>query len=402
MEQTGLIGLHIVASSPGYSRDISRRNARQVGSRYSVVVNDYALCAELLADGVIPIYRVKSTDFDDDNLHQHVDARAYVRKLDFETKAVGAGAAMLYWNNEPGNQDLPVLKREMLAAIDEANKLKRTLVMLNIAYRNWTMADWDYLADALREAVKGGHFIGVHEGYKSPEFPDLASAVPECIGRFIAPMQKYGFKVICTEFAASLKPDYGWSAWLSVPQWLVLLRDAVREVYSKYGVPICVFTLYEWLHDFSYVNEETLKNGMAMINRDYPAKEPQVTTTQRLKITGFPPNIAYRNIRNAAQATSNESDIGDLRVGDVVDVTLPPINNWAWLTRPADKLTGWVLWSGVQTEAVEAPPAAKSYTFTEAQLTELRRLTKQQDDTNAALMALLDEGTLADSSGGFR
>lgn len=124
-----------------------------------------------------------------------------------------------------------------------------------------------------------------------------------------------------------------------------------------------------------------------------PKEYPNMPTNSmhRLKVTGFPPNIAYRNIRTSAGATTPESDIGDLNTGDVVDVVLPATNTgWASLTRLSDGVQGWVLWTGVQTEAVTTPPVPKTYSFTEAQMTELRRLTKQQDDTNAAIVALLD------------
>lgn len=307
---TGVIGIHADGTAPGASRDITVRNAQQIGGGYALSVNDADACKRLWDAGVTPIYRLKDARFDDDNAHQHFSAEAYIRLCDYNLRMAGAPQeTVINWNNEPGNQDLAVLKRELRLAIETARSLNRILVVLNIAYRNWTISDWDYLAEELALIKRYGFFVGVHEGYKSPEFPDLNSAFKECIGRFIESMLKYGFKVIVTEFAASLKPDYGWSAWLTVEQWIALLRAAVAFVYEPYGIPICVFTLYEWAHDFEYVNAETLKHGMALINQEF-------TLSPQLPPVIVEPPMAIVNMRDKVCPIT--SPVRKLNSGEIV------------------------------------------------------------------------------------
>lgn len=262
-----LVGPHITAFAPGYSRDNALKNTQQMNGKHVMVLNDAVLCKQLLDQGFQPIFRVKDGHWDDDNAHQHFDASLYVRMAYERLRMAGAEAAYIHWNNEPGEWDLPVLKREFRAALEEANRLGVKLVALNIAYRNWTMAVWDYLADELALARLGGHFIGVHEGYHR-EFPDIESAVPECIGRYVESSTKYGFNVIVTEFTWTWLPDYGWSFWLTDAAYVRLIRDAVEQVYSKTQTPICIFTLYPWMHNFDIYQHEEVKDGIRSINNE--------------------------------------------------------------------------------------------------------------------------------------
>lgn len=150
----------------------------------------------------------------------------------------------------------------------------------------------------------------------------------------------------------------------------------------------------------------------------YPVTEPPVPfvpfptaathTPNLVKILSFPVGVTYRNIRVQPNATA--TDIGDLKVGDVVTAYVPSTDDgWVGIVRASDNVKGWVLWTGVSVERIEVtPPVVKGrYLSPEAQARirahskAITQFTEGVDDANAAIMAELDTAPeVAAPSGG--
>lgn len=388
----GIIGLHIEANSVGYSRDSAMATALQVGGKFCVVVNDPLLCSMLLEIGITPIYRINRQGFLDDNAHQRgYRAGAYVRQANME---VPDKRVLLYLNNEPGQNDLHILNDFTLEGVFEANALGRKLVALNWSYGNPEPSAWDELAPCVRALVAGGHYVGFHEGVDLAH-PTLASCSPDLIGRFLEAKRRFGFKALITEWAASKDAYHGWQTWMSAQQYASVTEDAARLVYAPNGVAgVMPFTLFKWQDGFDYHQSDELKNAFKGINLRVPVKDQPVTqpvpapTTGGMprKVTGFPANVLFRNIRKQPGATDPASDVGDLKVGDVITAWLPlRPDGWTYIKRAADNVEGWVLFTGVLTTSPDPipVPVVKGKLLTPAKEAELRAHL-------AAIAAILD------------
>lgn len=303
MAQTGAIGAHIIASSPGYSRDAALVSAREIQGKFCTVVNDPLLCLMLLDVGVIPIHRINRNGLLDDNAHQKgYSAREYVRTAHAE---VPDKRALISLNNEPGQQDLERLRDFMLEGIDEANKLGRTLACMNWSYGNPEPSAETVLAPVYRAIAAGGHFYCAHEGTDA-QHPTLKDCYPALIGRFLDVQKRYGFKVLVTEFAASLDAHHGWQTWQAAQQYATTCEDTVREVYAPNGVYMTPFTLFVWKIGFDYVGSDELKNAWAGINARYPVKEQPVTQP------GWTNHVWGRRVDNATVSLNASINVREL------------------------------------------------------------------------------------------
>lgn len=393
MALTGCVGVHVVANEGGYSRDKSVESIRAIGGRYVTVTNDPLLCQMVLDVGAIPLYRVHTQDWNDDDADAHFDARVYARKLHAEAPR----GAHLYIANEVGTNNPERLNTWTLNAVDEANKVGRKVVAFNWSYLNPPHSIWDNLEASAKALVAGGHFFGWHEGYDLT-YNTLAKAYPEAIGRFRYCQQRFGGKHLITEFAASKTPHDGWKAWLTVEQWAALVRDAVRDVYAPHGAFVTPFTLFPWRRSFEYFDSPALQNSWAETNRLFPVKDIPVTqpipkptgeATPR-KVTGFPPNVPFRNIRKQPKATDANSDVGDLRVGDTISVYFgTSIDDWLYVERGSDGVEGWVLFTGVLTTSPD--PIGKRFSWSETEV----------NDLHAYIDTFISKGVPSDSGGGF-
>lgn len=402
----GCIGVHIEANSEGYSRDRAIETARRIGGKYAVVVNDNLLCQMLLDVGITPIHRINRQGFLDDNAHQKgYSARDYVRTAAIE---VPDKRCLLYLNNEPGQNDLERLRDFMLEGIDEANKLGRTLVCFNWAYGNPEPETENVLYPVYEAIDKGEHKLGAHEGTDLAH-PTLASCYPFLIGRFVPVMQRYGFGVIVTEYAASKDAHHGYQTWDS--HFAESSRDTVREVYAPNNVYMTPFTTFTWQTGFAYVDDAALQSSWAETNRLYPVQEsipvpinPPTTPKVRATLTKIPTMVnGWINVRS--QPDSNQpNDIGDLLLGDVCDIQdASPDNGWWYVTpitsvpRPAGRQAAAVGWTSKQNGAVaftpEAPPdppAEKTYTLTASERDVLMDYFTRIRDDAAAGLALVE------------
>lgn len=383
---SGAIGIHVEANSEGYSRDRAVQCARNIGGGFATIVNDPQLCMMLLDVGVTPIHRINRQGLLDDNQQQYHNTREYIRTAHIE---VPDKRALLYWNNEPGQMDLARLNEAALEAMDEARQLGRTLCILNWSYGNPEPAAWDAIAPAVRAAAAGGHYVGFHEG-TDLQHPTLASCYPDLIGRFLKAKQRFGFQALVTEFAASRDAWHGWQTWDS--DFARTCDDTVREVYAPNGVYMTPFTAFLWHEGFDYINSPALQAAWAETNRRYPVSQtinPPTSGGVPIRITGLPPGVPFRNIRT--QPRSDALDVGDLNVGDLVTAytnALTP-DNWCYLERGADGVTGWTLWTGVEYETV-TPPSERRISWSVEEVAAFEE----------AVAAFLAKGVPSSDSGG--
>lgn len=333
----GCIGPHIEANAIGYTRARSIAAAKKIGGKYATIVNDPLLCAELLSVGIIPIYRVNKGGFLDDDAHNKgYSARDYIR---FANSELEDKTALISFVNEPGRQNLTVLRDFLLEGIDEANNLGRKLVLGNWSYGNPEPEDWDVLAPVLREMSDGKHILGVHEGYDI-EHPNLDKTYPYLIGRFLEIKKKYNLSVIVTEFAANKTAWDGWQTWLGWQTWASKVEDAVKNVYSPNGVYITPFTLYPWQTGFDYINQIELQEEFNRINERNPMDKfiPEPTAGgKKAKVSKMPGK--FINLRSQPEGT----DIGDILKDQTVTVFLldNPVNGWVFVKTDQGP-SGWV------------------------------------------------------------
>lgn len=341
----------------------------------------------LLDIGVTPIYRINRQGYlDDDGHRKGYSARDYVRQAAIDTPDRRVLISLV---NEPGQNDLDVLNAFILEGVNEANALGRKLVAINWSYGNPESAAWDRLAPCAKALAAGGHYVGFHEGVDAAH-PTLASCYPYLIGRFIEAQKRFGFKVLITEWAASKDAHNGWQTWMSADQYASVTEDAVKQVYIPNGVNgVCPFSLFVWNHGFDYYQSDDLKNAFKGINVRNPVKEGQVTQP------GWATHDWGKRVDNAtARATANvnirpepnensKPVLGVLKDGDAVTYWDRPYSGGAYLWFKVlymgiERYVAQVAGLHFETPAV-TPPAEKRYSFTEAQLTELRALTARMN-----------------------
>lgn len=191
----------------------------------------------------------------------------------------------------------------------------------------------------------------------------------------------------------------GWrdQGWNETDYWTRLVR--ARELYRQDGIPVCVFGYGRGFNDdwqsFNVEGASDLLRNMATYQEEPPVTQPTIpvpsgSATAR-KVTGFPPGVVFRNLRT--QPDARATDVGDLRVGDLVNVYYDePQGAWLYVKRPADSAAGWVLWTGVEVEApaVEPPPTGTA-TLTPEQFQRWQAVAAEQAAANARMDALIKE-----------
>lgn len=384
------IGIHVEANSAGYSRDRAIQCARNYGGEFATVVNDPMLCMMFLDIGMTPIHRINRNGLLDDNAHQRgYSARDYVRTANAE---VPDKRALISLNNEPGQQDLERLRDFMLAGIDEANQLGRTLACLNWSYGNPEPSAESILAPVYRAIAAGKHYYCVHEGTDA-QHPNLASCYPDLIGRFLDVQRRYGFRVLVTEFAASKDAWNGWQTWDS--NFAEVCRDTVREVYAPNSVHMTPFTAFKWKTGFDYVDSPALQASWKETNILYPVKEQPVTQHNwGTRIDGATARCTTNiNIRTAPSA--NAEIAGLLKNGDVVSYWNNPLpgSPFRWYKLLHDGQERFV----AEVSGLRFDPPAPSVERISYSPEQVRALY----DHLAAMKAVLDQGAPSNSGNTF-
>lgn len=267
---TGVLGLHIEGNTGGNRVD-AEVYAHDLKGRCAVVVNDRECAQHLLDAGLTVFYRQKSADWNDDEAHQHFDARAYVRKLHAEAPL----GAILYVINEPGHADLAKLNTWLLAAVDEATKLGRIILAPSFAPMQPELAEWDVIMPAVRAIVAAGGWIAVHETFYPGH--DGVGAIPNYVGRVVAFKKKFNIpRVLVSELAWTFNAYDGWETHLTEDQYADQLEIAVK-LYAANGIYATIFTFFQWQKNFAIRNKSILKGRLMVINQENPVV-PSVTS----------------------------------------------------------------------------------------------------------------------------
>lgn len=371
----GVLGLHIIGDT-GNSNENAVAFARQLGGRYCTIVNsDWKLYAPLLDSGIQVIGRWKNDDWNDDDADNHQPGKEWAR---FLHSVYPDQRIYLTAGNELGTGTPTRTRDWMIAFVEEAARLGHPTAAYHSHFLSPPKggAYWASQKPALDAIRANKGIVCVHKGFaaKWKDVPELRgqTAIDEDFSRILE-IQAYNLPVVITEFTGSLQPDRGWEfLYKNDAQAAIAEADLGLKWCAEHGIYATYFTWWKWHNGegFELTGEakhrQEFRAGLININRKYPVKEGTMAT-QRIKVTGFPPNVPYRNIRTVAGQGDADSDIGDLRVGDVVDVDFTfSLNGWFEITRPADNVTGWVLFTGIQYEDF-VPNESTNVTYSKAE-----------------------------------
>lgn len=422
MAFSGKVCPHIQGIS--YTRDNILPPMKQMQGMYAVIVNDWELAGMWLQSGSIPVLRIKTPQYWDDDGDKNIpNVEAYADHV-----CNLLDAAELYAPPELKGKGVGHLGNELFTELPTRTDtwLARGIRRFAARGRKCVVGNWAYLnrpkldkmpltIQALRDT---GSWMGYHEGLYGDVWRAEDAIASGAIGGFRAEQARYGFRVLITEFAASVTPHEGWQAMFvnrgGYKAWAAQIRKSL-ELALEGADALCLYSMPPWNEGrgFDYDNpdpqsdEYKLRDELALINRDFPVKEQPVTQPIPAPTEGGVlstlttiPGV-YINVR---PQPNSATDSGDLLKGDVVKA-YPPVNGWVYVepitpvARPEGRqpaVKGWVsLQNGAVVFTAVPPPTVKQYTFTEAQMTELRRLAKQQDDTNAAIVDILDSAEVA-------
>jgi hypothetical protein len=315
------------------------------------------------------IYRVA----DDDTCHLRWSVADTVRRL----KDHARGGLVPSYNNEPGNDTLDKLEEH---SMDVMKAMADALIPV-VAF-NWQTGGITDLEKRVPSQVQRmarackllGHWWADHQYINSRYLEIKGNQLYIGRHRYITAIAP-GLKVVHTEFGFDSRPPRpnlnGWKTHVKfweqefpgmTPE-AVYWQEAMKAEQDFYAEDDTDLLWYSYGYDparpdqFDYFYAEWLIQKMNTYRRK--AKPP--VAVEIVEITKFPPTITTRNIRTEPSASAQ--DIGDLKVGDVVQLTLPLVNQWARVrvTKGESKDTeGWALFSGVEyqsfTEPVPSPP----------------------------------------------
>lgn len=425
MTQATVLNPHFTAFMEGYSRDRAVTVLRMMGAQSAVCVNDWELARAILQAGGTPILRSRAP-FDDD-ADSHIDPVEYVDTINTELHTAEAGIpgaalrGIVHIGNELGSTQPRRTDDWLTAAIRRATQHKRKAVAANWSVFNPAPHMHAALLGTYAAIRANGGWMGYHEGtLVVPETGEVIKSITTAIqrgaiGGYRAAADRYGFKVMVTEFAASLTPNDGWSTWMDAREFADLCDAAARLVYAPDGVQVHVFTAFKWDRGrgFEYADNASLQLDFRETNRRYPVNEqaaviidPPTEGAQRVRVNALPAGLQWRNIRS--QPNGAAQDLGDLKVGDEIDLYLQRSDGWAYLSRPLDGVKGWALMTGVEAGAVTIPPPTGTVTLTPEQYGRLQGILSEQLEAekavaaaNAKLRAWIEEVAPPVLPGGF-
>jgi hypothetical protein len=227
-----ILGLNILGDR-GLSEDAVMQDARSLGAKYHVVMNNPPLAQKLLDLGANVIYRF----WPDDNIQGSSDPRKRVRDMD----KIAPKGCSLYLLNEPNKADVAQLNTWTLAAIDECEKIGRKAVILNFATGNPEPGDWNAVRPCVERAFAGGHILGLHQYFDKT----VDSSFPWHIGRERDVYAAFGDKtpqIVITELgcAVDFHPLKGWKTSLTSDSYSTELQKAA-DLYRPKGIYACIF-----------------------------------------------------------------------------------------------------------------------------------------------------------------
>lgn len=402
---SGYIGAHIIGGAGGgYSRDSADRVLGDIGGKGVVVVNDAAMVRKVLERGGIAAHRINRPNFEDDDGDAHFDAVAYVNVANIELSVAETGLppdrrGVIYLGNEIGTGTPARTEEWLVRGCDRATALNRKVVMGNWSYLNPYDGYFPKIERAIQALKRNGGWMGHHEGSDAQYRTFEAAFASGAIGGCLKWKQAYGYKVWLTEFAGSLTAHDGYKAlYAGQPeQWVDVLLKTVVNLCAPHDILLSIYTMFEWQRDFAFYNDPALIGAIASINRRYPVMtqiiNPPASGGTRGVVTAFPVGVPFRNLR--VQPFASAADVGDLNVNDeVVAYASAQAPDWRYVTREADGVKGWALWTNVTFVPALLPPVlpgSQGVVLTPEQALRLRGHAKAADDAAAGIMAVLDE-----------
>ena len=341
-----------------------------------------AYAQDIVKDGATPrvIYRIG----DDDNIHKFATKEKQLERLIDHAK----GGLIPSWNNEPDTsaESLRKMKEDGIWIMERLHALGIRAVMINLstgAVDNIEKFVPPDLIEFGEACVRFGHWLGTHT-YLNTIFFDWVVGKQTYAGR-----ERYllahvpGLKFINTEYGFdSHAPNpqlHGWKK--HIDKWRELFPGVDPEVVywretlkveQVHHAELDIDRLHYsfgcdpkrcdgWDKDvprpFDYAHALTiqrLKNSFRRQRKETPV------TVEIVRIKALPDGITFRNIRTQPNGTAE--DVGDVRAGYVVQLTLPQVNQWVRV-----KVTnlgganddvgkeGWVFMQGVKYESFTAP-----------------------------------------------
>lgn len=227
-----ILGLNILGDR-GLSEDRIFEDARTLGAKYHVVMNNPSLAQRLLALNTNVIFR----HWPDDNAQDNSNPRERVRMLD----RIAPKGCLFYLVNEPRREAIPALNTWTVAAIDECEKLGRKAVILNFATGNPEPGDWEALRPCIERAFAGRHILGLHQYFDRK----VDTSFPWHVGREREVYAVFGDKtpqIVITELGCAVEfhPLKGWRNALTSEAYSSELAKAADH-YRKRGIFACVF-----------------------------------------------------------------------------------------------------------------------------------------------------------------
>lgn len=347
----------------GVSRDQQLAAIRQSGGAYHLIMDGPELAAQVAAAGGRVIYRQTGDgQSGGDPLAQ--DPAAFVA----ERARNAPAAALIHLTNEL-DEPTSALLDWTRQAMRYAASIGRKACILNFS-TNRSAATWNAVAGLVREAVAGGHAIGLHAYFDTAPLHDAGAWAWRDLKR------SAGGLWLVTEFAyirTITDGGRGWRGALTEQQYAAFLQVYVPR-FAVEAMPLCLFSFDDWPtgrnpdgserkeSGFGIWNASGVLDAAAQVNQKYTFKGVATVTLiptptsggQRVHIASLPPGIVFRNIRQ--QPNASAADVGDLKAGDDVTAYLDAkVDGWVYVDTLTPGVKGWVLWTGVQHEAASAP-----------------------------------------------
>lgn len=342
--------------------DQPRRTVQITCGAQAKEAKEYALDLKRNTPTQNVIYRVA----DDDDIHKRVDSdKLLQRMIDHSAN----GELISSYNNEPGTSlsDLIIILNQVLHIAPELRLRGITGVFLNLstgAVDNIENEVPETLISIAELLVKYDHFLGWHDYLNTQFWPDNTyTARYKYLKNYVPDL-----RVMITETGFdSHAPNpqlNGWKThkdtWAKIfpgihPE-MVYWNELVKGemFYKEDDVDLLVYSLgYDPTRGpqvgspFDYQDAPTFYT----IKNNYRRSVQPMYEAFSVLITGMPSGVNYRNIRTAIKATSPESDIGDVRVGDVLVIRETTTPDWYEIDSPVH---GYIYMKGVEWTLAES------------------------------------------------
>ena len=270
MTLKGIFGFN--ADLQGYSSENFLRAVELLGSKYTLVRNEWKIVPQVEHLGSICVYRALPDDTGFGNpLDTGITPEQFV---DIRVEQTAGTNALIHLTNELDYDQR--LEDFTLRAMVRCEYHERKAVILNYA-SDRTLAMWLQSEKMIRHAVANDHYIGFH-AYHPNENTDRAFT-------WLEAKQRFGGQWMNTEFAWVLREGAmhdGFRSRLSDELYLDMC-DYWAEFYAQHDVPLLLFSYDHWTNDnygrqygFGVVDRPNFMQGLGELNKKYELKEDTV------------------------------------------------------------------------------------------------------------------------------